>query len=137
MSTPFQGANIATDPYSAVVLAKGPVGYWRLDEAGGPTAVDASGNGANGAYHGNPTFGDPGAISGSAGLCRQVEIDTPEREKAFQPGNGFFHNMYVYPITRNLENEQVLLGEIVFQHQCCVLNFRRQGGDDTIRPLWT
>jgi hypothetical protein len=29
--------------YSSVVLAKGPIGYWRLGEAAGPTAVDASG----------------------------------------------------------------------------------------------
>src|SRR5271169_4923460 len=49
MATPFHGANIATDSYSAVVLAKGPVGCWRLDESGGPTAGDASGNGVNGA----------------------------------------------------------------------------------------
>jgi Concanavalin A-like lectin/glucanases superfamily len=65
MSTPFNMANFATDPYSATVLAKGPVGYWRLDESGGPTAGDASGNGVNGAYRGNPTFGEPGAISNS------------------------------------------------------------------------
>jgi hypothetical protein len=48
--------------YSNVVLAKGPVGYWRLGEAAGPTAVDASGFGNNGTYNGNPTLGQPGAI---------------------------------------------------------------------------
>jgi len=63
MATPFQRTNIATDPYSAVVLAIGPVGYWRLGESDGPTAGDGSGNGLNGAYHGNPTLGEPGAIS--------------------------------------------------------------------------
>jgi hypothetical protein len=72
-------ANIADDPYSAVVLAKGPVGYWRLDESGGPTAVDASGKGVNGAYHGNPTFGEPGAIAGSA--------DTAIRLNGFSSGD--------------------------------------------------
>ena len=35
MATSFHRANIATDPYSTVVLAKGPVGYWRLGESGG------------------------------------------------------------------------------------------------------
>ena len=49
--------------YSGVVLAKGPVGYWRLGEAVGPTAVDASGFGYDGTYNGNPTFGQPGAIA--------------------------------------------------------------------------
>jgi len=48
--------------YSDVVLAKGPVGYWRLGEASGPTATDASGNGYDGMYYGTPTFGQLGAI---------------------------------------------------------------------------
>ena len=48
--------------YSSVVLAKGPVGYWRLGEAAGPSAVDASGFGRHGIYKGSPTFGQPGAI---------------------------------------------------------------------------
>jgi hypothetical protein len=48
--------------YSSVVLAKGPVGYWRLGEAAGPTAVDASGLGNHGTYKGNPTFAQAGAI---------------------------------------------------------------------------
>jgi Concanavalin A-like lectin/glucanases superfamily len=48
--------------YSSVILAKKPVGYWRLGEAVGPTAVDASGFGRHGTYNGNPTFGQPGAI---------------------------------------------------------------------------
>src|SRR5260221_4029901 len=52
----------ASDQYSSVVLAKGPVGYWRLGEASGPTAVDASGNGYDGTYLGNPAFGQTGAI---------------------------------------------------------------------------
>jgi hypothetical protein len=48
--------------YSSVVLAKGPVGYWRLGEAAGPTAVDASGFGNHGTYNGHPTFAQAGAI---------------------------------------------------------------------------
>src|SRR5262250_3258382 len=50
----------ASDQYSSVVLAKGPVGYWRLGEASGPTASDASGNGYDGTYLGNATFGQAG-----------------------------------------------------------------------------
>ena len=53
----------ASDQYSSVVLAKGPVGYWRLGESMGVTASDSSGNGYDGAYMGNPTLGDPGAIN--------------------------------------------------------------------------
>ena len=52
----------ASDQYSSVVLAKGPVGYWRLGEASGPTAADASGNSYDGTYLGNPTLGQAGAI---------------------------------------------------------------------------
>jgi len=52
----------ASDAYSGVVLSKGPVGYWRLGETAGPTAVDSSGFGYHGTYQGNPTFGQPGAI---------------------------------------------------------------------------
>src|SRR6516225_7917902 len=54
---------IASDQYSSVVLAKGPVGYWRLGEGAGPTASDSSGNGYDGIYFGNPSFGQAGAIA--------------------------------------------------------------------------
>jgi hypothetical protein len=53
---------IASDLYSQVVLAKGPVGYWRLGEAAGPDAADSSGYGNAGTYNGSPSFGQPGAI---------------------------------------------------------------------------
>lgn len=53
----------ASDQYSSVVLAKGPVGYWRLGELTGTTASDSSGNGYDGTYLGNPTLGGPGAIN--------------------------------------------------------------------------
>jgi hypothetical protein len=79
MATLFHRANIATDPYSAKVLAKGPAGYWRLDESSGPTAGDTSGHGVNGAYHGNPTLGEPGAISSS--------VDTAIRLNGFSSGD--------------------------------------------------
>jgi hypothetical protein len=66
MATPFHRATTAADPYSTAVLAKGPVGYWRLGESAGPTAADTAGNGYDGAYFGSPNFGQPGAIAGSA-----------------------------------------------------------------------
>ena len=39
-------------PAGACVALPGPVLHWKLDEAAGPTAIDASGNGLNGTYVG-------------------------------------------------------------------------------------
>lgn len=87
----------ASDQYSSIVLGKGPVGYWRLGEAEGPTASDASGNGSDGAYIGNPAFGDPGAISNDADtavrlngpdLPGYVEIPSPDSQAFSQPTSG-------------------------------------------------
>lgn len=63
LRSPLAKTAVATDPYSRIVLAKGPVGYWRLGEADGPNAFDASGNGYDGNYLGNPAFGQPSAIA--------------------------------------------------------------------------
>jgi hypothetical protein len=49
--------------YASTVLAKGPVGYWRLGEAARPSAADSSGNGRDGTYRATPTFGQLGAIA--------------------------------------------------------------------------
>jgi len=87
----------ASDQYSSVVLAKGPVGYWRLGEATGPTAVDASGNSYDGTYLGNPTLGDPGAIASDPdtavsfnGFASRdyIEIADPLSEVFSQPTSG-------------------------------------------------
>ncbi|HKE27211.1 MAG TPA: LamG domain-containing protein [Bryobacteraceae bacterium] len=97
MATTFHRSNSATDPYSTVVLAKGPVGYWRLGEADGPTAADTSGNGADGAYHGNPNFGELGALAGSSDTAiglkgfssrDYVEISDPDGAPFSQPTSG-------------------------------------------------
>src|SRR5204863_6937374 len=50
--------------YPAAVLADQPAGYWRLGEAAGTTATDASGNHLDGTYQGNVTLGVPGALVG-------------------------------------------------------------------------
>jgi hypothetical protein len=88
---------MAGDPYSNLVLAKGAVGYWRLGEAVGPVASDASGNGYDGAYLGSPAFGEAGAIvndpdtaiglngTGSGDL---VEIPDPDTAAFSQPTSG-------------------------------------------------
>ncbi len=52
-------------PYAATVVADHPVAYYRLDEPTGSTiAVDASGNGHNGVYEGNPLMGVTGLVQG-------------------------------------------------------------------------
>jgi hypothetical protein len=52
---------MASNAFSAEVLADTPVGYWRLGEdAGNLTAADASGNGNAGTCSGAVTFGLPG-----------------------------------------------------------------------------
>ncbi len=88
---------IASDAYGSVVLAKGPVGYWRLGEPAGPVAADTSPNSYSGTYKGNPSFGQPGAIVGdpdtavgfngpaSADL---VEIPNPVGGDFSQPTSG-------------------------------------------------
>ena len=83
--------------YSDVVIAKRPVGYWRLGEQRGPTAADASGFGSNGTYLGNPTLGQAGALVndrdtavGLHGLKSRdyVEVPDPVSEAFSQPTSG-------------------------------------------------
>jgi hypothetical protein len=52
--------------YSQTVLADSPAAYWRLGEASGTTAADASGNGRTGSYVATPTLGAPGALNGDS-----------------------------------------------------------------------
>lgn len=60
-------ASVAESPgnptYVSEVLADSPLGYWRLGETSGTTAVDMSGNGRNGTYAGTYTRGTKGAIT--------------------------------------------------------------------------
>jgi hypothetical protein len=60
--------NAGTPPgptdYPSVVLSDNPTAYWRLDEASGTSAADASGNANTGIYENGPTLGAPGLIGG-------------------------------------------------------------------------
>lgn len=60
-----------SEALAAAVLADSPVGYWKLDDAAGTTAVDSSGNGHNGTYQGTYSLSQPGnagdAVSLNAG----------------------------------------------------------------------
>ncbi len=59
-------ASPAAADYATTVMGDGPIGYWRLGEATGPTAMDSSGNTANLDYTLFPAgdFGQPGGILG-------------------------------------------------------------------------
>jgi hypothetical protein len=52
--------------YAALVLAAGPIAYYRLDETSGSTARDSSGNGHDCTYVGDVTPGVPGLVAGNA-----------------------------------------------------------------------
>jgi hypothetical protein len=72
VTNPVNSTNVAAtlsvvtpSGYPAVVIADNPVGYWRLGEAAGPTALDSWGTN-NGTFVGVETFGLPGAIAGDS-----------------------------------------------------------------------
>ena len=59
------GNSVSSAPssYSDVILADGPLGYWRLGESTGLTAVDISGNNLDGTYNSTyVTLGQPSLI---------------------------------------------------------------------------
>ena len=53
------GNSVSSAPsgYSDVILADGPLGYWRFGESSGTTAVDVSGNNLNGTYNSSTYVG--------------------------------------------------------------------------------
>jgi RHS repeat-associated protein len=50
--------------YASTILSDAPVAYWRLGEAAGTSATDATGNGISGTYAGGFTLAQPGGIAG-------------------------------------------------------------------------
>jgi hypothetical protein len=50
--------------YAATILADGPIAYWRLDEPTGSIIAHDQTTQYSGAYHGDVTFDQPGAIHG-------------------------------------------------------------------------
>jgi PKD repeat protein len=61
--------------YQSVVLADGPVGYWRLSETSGTTAQDYTANGLNGSYMNSPTLGVTGAITTDTSTNKAVTLN--------------------------------------------------------------
>ncbi len=83
----------AASAYAETVLAKRPVGYWRLGELGGPMAADSAGHQDDGTYRGAPAFGVPGAILGDPDGAVQLDgrhdyIEIPNSVHFSQPASG-------------------------------------------------
>lgn len=68
---PFR--HLLSHAYEAEVLADNPRLYWRLGEASGTVAIDASGNGRHGTYVAPVTMGVTGLVTGGN---RAVEADS-------------------------------------------------------------
>ena len=86
--------------YRSVVLADGPVAYWRLGESSGAAAADASGHGNAGSYVGSPSLGQAGALVGdpdtSVGLNGTSQFMEVPFAAALNP-SVFSVEAWVYP----------------------------------------
>ncbi len=76
--------------YRTKVLAKKPVGYWRLEEENGPTAHDDTQHGHDGTYQGQVIYHQPGALRHDANLAitlngRDAYIEVPDSASFSQP----------------------------------------------------
>jgi galactose oxidase len=72
ISTTISITNVATQPpadsYGQTIYGDGPAAYWPLNETGGTTAADLSGNGDTANYLGGGfTYGVPSPVEGSGG----------------------------------------------------------------------
>jgi len=72
VSTTISITNVATQPpstnYGQTVFGNGPAAYWPLNENGGATAADLSGNGDTADYLGGGfTYGVPSPVEGAGG----------------------------------------------------------------------
>jgi hypothetical protein len=83
----------STRPYSARVLAKKPVGYWRFEENAGQIARDSSGGRRDGSYQGGVVLGQRGAITSEADLAIGLNgvdgfVEIPDSPVFSQPTSG-------------------------------------------------
>lgn len=60
-------SDVATDPYRDLIVADGPIAYWRLGETAGTVAVDEMGN-TDGVYEGACQHGAAGAVAGNSAV---------------------------------------------------------------------
>jgi hypothetical protein len=98
--------------YQTAVLAKKPVGYWRLGEKAGPGARDRAKDGHDGTYHGSPTFQEKGALEGDADTAVKLDgkrsyVEVPSHKGFSQPtsGKGLTVEVWVRPDALEFDGE--------------------------------
>lgn len=77
----------ATSAYSTLVLNDNPAGYWRLGEASGETALDATNNHNDGTYVGGSGHGAPGLIVDDADTAVRFDGGTTGASAVRLPEN--------------------------------------------------
>jgi hypothetical protein len=81
-----------SNQYRDVVLAKGPVAYWRLGDSPALTAVDETGNSHDGTYRAAPIIPSTGAIAGDPNTAFPVfgpfYVEIPDSVDFSQPTSG-------------------------------------------------
>ena len=81
---PAPVSNVPSDAYGGLVYNDLPEFFWRLGEAGGPVAADASGNDSSGTYGSAVTFGQAGAVAGTT----DTAVGTSGDENGLVSGQG-------------------------------------------------
>lgn len=70
----WQSCSVAAGPgYASTVTADAPWVYWRLGEASGTTAADASGGNRPGTYAGGPAMAQAGALAGDSNTSIRLD----------------------------------------------------------------
>lgn len=86
----------ATAHYATTVLENKPALYWRLGEAGGRVADDESMYGREGAYHGSPIYGVPGAIGHDPNTQVDVNNGATEDWVGWNTGSHGYRGMFSF-----------------------------------------
>ena len=101
-----------TSAYAAAVLAKQPVGYWRLGESSGPTVADSSGHGHDGVVHATARLGERGALVSDADAAIKLDgkrsyIEIPDDPAFSQPtsGQGLSVEVWMRPDTLTFKGQ--------------------------------
>lgn len=90
--------------YDAAVLGLSPVAYYKLDETTGTVAIDYSGHGRDGTYHGSPTLGVPGPLSCAGNLAASFnEIST---------GQAAYVSLPAFPLNTDKATIVVFAGDV-------------------------
>lgn len=75
-----------SNAYRTMVMADGPIGYWRLGDPTSPAAKDEVPNGHDGVYSGGVALGEPGALAGDPNTAARFD-GADDRLKITLPSN--------------------------------------------------